>query len=326
MYNNHIFKMKKFYLSIILIIGFSQLTTAQQKFDAHQLLTDIKILSSDEFEGRMTDTPGNKKAQDYIIKRFVDYKLIPFNGNYKDEFKFDSRRVKKQLTGYNLIGYLPGKKDPNKYIIICAHYDHLGINNKGEIYNGADDNASGVAGMFSVADYYTKNPPDYSVIFIAFDAEEHGLMGAKHLVKNAPFDMNSVVLSVNIDMISISPNNELFACGTYHYPFLKPYINEVASNRTEVKLLFGHDEPKVNNTGLMDWTQSSDHGPFHNAGVPFIYFGVDDHAHYHNVSDTFDKINQLFFINTVDIVIDMMINFDENLPKIIEEKEAFKNK
>ncbi len=290
---------------------------AQEKLNALQLLSDIKTLSSDAFQGRKTGTTGSKKAQEYIIQRFLDYKLMFFDDGYEQPFSFETSTGTK-INGTNLIGYMEGTENKDMFTVIVAHYDHLGIKNN-EIYNGADDNASGVAGLFALAEHFIKYKPKNSVIFLAVDAEEIGLKGAKHFVNNPPVLKDKIALCINIDMISRNDKNELYACGTTHYPFLKPYI-EKFSTKHDIKIRFGHDIPEKENNGIQDWTFSSDHGEFHRAGIPFIYFGVEDHDDYHKPTDRFETINQVFFIKATEMIIDQVVNFDENLPAIQVEK------
>src|SRR5690606_27737683 len=116
--------------------------------------------------------------------------------------------------------------------------------------------------------------------FAALDAEEMGLQGAKALVNDFPFPLNTVILNINLDMISKNQRNELYAAGTAHYPHLRPLLEE-ASKDAPIKLLFGHDIP---GTDMQDWTSASDHAAFHEQGIPFIYFGVEDHEDYHKAT------------------------------------------
>ena len=101
-------------------------------------------------------------------------------------------------------------------------------------------------------------------------------------------------MNVNLDMVSRNDRNEIFAAGTYHYPQFTPMLEDVRS-RARVQVLFGHDRPLYRGGGVDDWTRLSDHYVFHSAGVPFVYFGVEDHADYHTPTDTADKIDRRFF-------------------------------
>ena len=164
--------------------------------------------------------------------------------------------------------------------MVSAHYDHLGVRD-GIIYPGADDNASGVAVLLAVARQLHVAAPRHPVLLVAFDAEELGLRGAEALVGSPLLPASTVALNVNLDMVSRNDDNEIFAAGTHqHTPSLKPILDDV-QRRSAVKILFGHDRPMAKAGSVEDWTTQSDHGVFHEAGVPYVYFGVVDHADYH---------------------------------------------
>ncbi len=310
--------------SIVFFSLFALQAAAQERLNALQLLSDIKILSSDAFQGRKTGTNGSKKAQEYIIQRFLDYKLMFYGDGYEQPFSFETSNGTK-INGTNLVGYIEGtSENKDNVLVVVAHYDHLGIKNN-EIYNGADDNGSGVAGMFALAEHFVKKRPKHTIIFVAVDAEEIGLKGAKHFVNNPPVPQEKIALCINLDMISRNDKNELYACGTTHYPFLKPYL-EKNSQKHDIRLKYGHDIPEEKSGGQQDWTFASDHGEFHRAGIPFIYFGVEDHKDYHQPTDRFETINQVFFIKATEMIIDQVVNLDENLPAIQVEKMKMKQK
>lgn len=272
-------------------------------FDAGRLIDDVKYLASDELEGRSPERPSIAKARDHVAKRMREAGIEP----ERQEFKFMPRRGKEELTGVNFIGRIEGrsKEKAGKYIVITAHYDHVGIQN-GQIYNGADDNASGTAALFAIASYFKKNRPEHSLIFVALDAEEMGLQGARHFVANLPAAKEAIVLNVNMDMLSRSEKGELYAAGTYHYPQFKPAL-EAVQKKAPVKLLLGHDRPEL---GRDDWTFQSDHGAFHREKIPFIYFGVEDHPDYHRPTDDFEKIDQDFYVKAVETILDFVSKFD----------------
>ena len=271
-------------------------------FDAARLLKDIETLSADDMEGRSADRPSIQKARDYVEKRLRESGLQPV----RQVFDIKERGSSEVLKGVNFIGQIKGKKAADKYIIVTAHYDHDGIR-KGEIYNGADDNASGTAALFAVAAYFKKNRPDHSLIFVAFDAEERGLLGARHFVSNLPVKKESIRLNINMDMISRSDKGELYAVGTFHYPQLKPAL-EAAQKKSKIKLLLGHDDPKL---GRDDWTGQSDQAAFHREKIPFIYFGVEDHKDYHKPTDDFANIQPEFYVRAVETIIAAVIGFDK---------------
>ena len=274
-------------------------------FDAALLLRDIRTLSADDMEGRSADRPSMRNAREYVEKRFRESGIQPLGASFRQEFQIRSRAASETLKGINFVGQIKGRKNADKYIVITAHYDHDGIKN-GEIYNGADDNASGTAALFAIASYFKKNRPDHSLIFVAFDAEERGLVGARQFVKNLPVKKESILLNVNMDMISRSDKGELYAVGTYHYPQLKPAI-EAAAKKSKIKLLTGHDDPKL---GRDDWTTQSDHAAFHREKIPFIYFGVEDHKDYHRPTDDFANVQPGFYLRAVETIIEAIREFD----------------
>jgi Zn-dependent M28 family amino/carboxypeptidase len=259
-------------------------------------------------KGRVSGSPEILKAREYVVKRFKEVGLKPFADSYLQEFEFKNRRTSETVKGANVSGVVRGKKNPEKYIVVTAHYDHVGVE-KGEIYNGADDNASGTAALFAIAEYFQKNRPANSLIFVAFDAEEQGLQGSRHFVANLSVKKESVLLNVNMDMVSRGDRGELYAAGAFHYPFLKPHL-EAAQKNAPVKLLLGHDDPK---TGSNDWTSQSDHAAFHSEKIPFVYFGVEDHADYHKPTDDFDKIPQKFYVGAVETILEAVKNLDKSL-------------
>jgi Zn-dependent M28 family amino/carboxypeptidase len=177
------------------------------------------------------------------------------------------------------------------------------------IFNGADDNASGTAALITLAEYFSKNRPIHSMMFVALDAEEMGLKGAKALVDDFPYPLEQILLNVNMDMVSRSDKNELYASGSYHNPQFKPIL-EKASAGSNPKLILGHDVP---GTGREDWTKSSDHGVFFDKKVPHLYFGVEDHEDYHKPSDEFENIQPEFFINAVNLILKCVIALDQDL-------------
>ena len=277
-------------------------------FDAAKLLKDIETLSADDMEGRSADRPSIAKARDYVEKRFREAGLTPVGSGFRQEFDIRSRGTTETLKGVNFVGQIKGGKKADKYIVITAHYDHVGIED-GETYNGADDNASGTAALFAIASYFKKHGPNHSLIFVAFDAEEKGLQGSRHFVANLPVKKDSIMLNVNMDMISRNDKGELYAAGAFHYPQLKATL-EAAQKKAKVKLLLGHDDPKL---GRDDWTNQSDHAAFHREKIPFIYFGVEDHKDYHRPTDDFANIQPEFYVQAVETIIEAIKGLDKRI-------------
>ena len=284
-----------------------------------QLLKDVETLSSDAYEGRKTGTKGAEMARTYLTGRLKEIGLKPYPGKntYESSFEIKGRNGAAAIEGKNLIAYIPGKSE--NVIVISAHYDHIGII-KDEVYNGADDNASGVAGLLQFAKYFAKNKPNNTLIFAIFDAEEMGLQGAKAFVANPPVALDKIKLNINMDMISHNDKGELYAVGTFRYPELKPFF--ITSN-PKIKVLFGHDDPKL---GRDDWTNQSDQGAFNAKNIPFLYFGVEDHKDYHKATDEYQNINKTFFIDAANAIQEIIVNIDKNrdIQSIFREKLQMK--
>lgn len=271
-------------------------------FNEGHLLMHVKTLSSDAFEGRKTGTPGGIKTKKYIINQFHTLGVLPFRNAYEQDFSFVDNNIHYKAT--NVMGWIKGTEHPDSYIVISAHYDHEGIVNN-VIYNGADDNASGVSALFSFAEYFKNNPPKHSVILAAFDAEEFGLRGSKYFVESGIIPLHKMKLNLNMDMISRSDENELFVVGTRYNENLKRLISTVKASG-DVKLIAGHDgDDKREN-----WTYSSDHASFYRKSIPFLYFGVTDHEDYHKPTDDFENIHTQFYKDAMHTIISVFKTMD----------------
>lgn len=289
------------------------------------LMDDVRTLASPAFGGRRTGSDGSRLAQAYIVKRYSEIGLQPFGTSYVQPFSFTQTSFKALFTkdrpyrseypsAANLIGFIKGSKYPDRYMVVSAHYDHLGTRN-GKIYAGADDNASGVAAMLAVAAAFKAQPPENTIVFAAFDAEELGKSGAHAFIGSLPFGRDKLALNVNLDMVSRNDSNEIWASGLYHNPSLKALVQD-AAGRSTVRVKVGHDKPIYLAGKVEDWTGSSDHGVFHDAGLPYVYFGVEDHADYHQSTDTAEKINPDFYTSTTSLLVDVVRTADSKLASV----------
>lgn len=285
-----------------------------QYIDAGAMLRLTETLSSDALEGRATGTRGNLAARNFVQKRFETLGLKRFGESYVHAFAIVSDdQGAAPVSGANLIGWIAGQTPgEGPAIVITAHYDHLGIVD-GEIYNGADDNASGTAGLIAVAQYFTQHAPRHDIIFAAIDAEEIGHLGSHALVRSAPVPLERIALNMNYDMISRSAAGELYVAGTFHTPGLKPLVEAVAAD-APVRILMGHDDPALGQAD--DWTLLSDHAAFHRAGIPFLYFGVEDHPAYHQPTDDYGDITPDFFARAGDALVIAAMAADKDLESI----------
>ena len=284
------------------------------------VIDDVRNLADPAFEGRKTGTAGNKRARDWLVERFRTIGLAPIGASYLQPFTFLRKsggglfnlqgKSESRHEGINIIGSIAGS-DASRILLISAHYDHLGIVD-GKLFPGTDDNASGVATMLAIADYFKAHPPQHTMVFVAFDGEEQGLRGARHFAANLPFPRERLALNLNMDMVSHSDNNEIFASGIYHWPVLQSQV-EAAAKQHAVRVLLGHDRPAWRAGSVEDWTESSDHGPLHALGVPYLYFGVEDHADYHATSDTYASLRKDFLLRAAELILEVTLLLDQNM-------------
>ena len=248
--------------------------------DAQQF---INVLAGDAFEGRETGTRGGRAAGAYLGTQFQQFKLKggAADKGYYQPFGDNSR---------NILGWIEGS-DPDlksQYVFVTAHYDHVGYGNRrtslggiGQIHNGADDNASGDAGVLETIRAFEElpQPPKRSVMFVLWDGEEEGLLGSKYWIGHPTVPLTDVAACVNVDMIGRLRNNHVIVYGdrsSYGWRQLLSRDND----STELGLDF-------------DWTlkADSDHHPFITAGIPTIMLHTGLHEDYHRPSDKPEKIN-----------------------------------
>ena len=268
----------------------------------------ISYLASDELQGRLTGSSGEKRAVDYIAKEFKTLGLKPYaNNSYFQTFNY---KVKlnphatdgsgdKANNGTNVIAFLDNKAE--KTIVIGAHYDHLGLNehnhstkpnSQGEIHNGADDNASGVAGVLELARMYaqnkTKEPVNY--IFALFSGEEDGLIGSKHMAESLKTYHPNVVTMINMDMIGRLDKDKSLVVGG-------------VGTAADFTAIVNKNKPAGFNVTLDNTGQGpSDHTSFYLKDIPVLYFFTGTHNDYHKPSDDEEKINYYGVRNIVDYV------------------------
>ena len=280
------------------------------RIDSERLMNAVTTLADPKFEGRAAGSPGGIAARAWIVDQFKTIGVGPVSGAYVHPFKYTRMTMngRQEGEGANVLGMCVGTDTKLPYFVVSAHYDHLGVRD-GQIYPGADDDASGVAVILELAAFCQKTPFRHTILFAAFDAEERGLQGARAFLVKPPVPQDRIALNVNLDMVSRNDKREIFIAGTYHYPDLKKPLQEVAA-RAPITVLFGHDKPVAVAGGVEDWTNQSDHGPFHAAKIPFVYFGVEDHADYHKPTDTADKINRGFFVDVAETILDSVLALD----------------
>lgn len=276
-----------------------------------QALDDVRILSADDMGGRGIETAGSAKARAYIRGRLEKIGLTVV----EQPFVFTRKADGKAVHGVNLIARINGTVAGGKVIVVSAHYDHLGIQD-GVIYNGADDNASGVAGLLAVAEAFRAAPPKHTVILVALDGEESGLRGARAFVESPPVPLVDIGLDVNFDMLAKNAKGEIYVSGGAPFPWLKTRLERLARG-APVTLKLGHDTDADGPQN--DWTTQSDQGAFAAKGVPWVYFGVEDHPEYHRPTDDFATVPRAFFTGVVALVVSATRLFDNELDAMMKE-------
>lgn len=271
--------------------------------DYTQLMDDLRILSADDMQGRDTGSEGGARAREYIVGRLeaLGVQPSPMGRLQPWEMQGRTREGVKTFNGVNIIGVIPGTRVSDKYIVVTAHYDHVGVND-GQVFNGADDNASGVATMLELAKRLKASPPEHSVLIVALDGEERSLLGAKHFVEAPPVPLSSISMNLNFDMTARADSDgKLWVTGTYQHPYFRPLLERIAPRGT-VSLAFGKDTPE--DKGADNWVEASDHAAFHRAGLPFLYFGVNYHEDYHRPTDDFEKVVPATFQSSTELAIE----------------------
>jgi hypothetical protein len=269
-----------------------------------ELKKHLSFLASDDLKGRLTGSKEEKVASDYIVKQLKTLKLQPFEkDNYLQEFKYkvklnphDSLEVSDN-TGHNVIAFLDNKAA--KTIVVGAHYDHLGLNehnnstkanSKGEIHNGADDNASGVSGVLELARMFSQNKTveKANYVFALFSGEEDGLIGSKELAKIVKTKYPNVVAMLNMDMIGrLNDKKEMTVGGVGSSPIFPDLVEK--------------DKPAGYNITLdQSGVGPSDHTSFYLKDIPVLFFFTGTHNDYHKPSDDEDKINYYGVKNCTD--------------------------
>ena len=254
-----------------------------------RLQEDIITLASDEMEGREPGTNGEIKARDYIISRMQEIGLTPKGTDgFIQAFTYfeKANQNKGAVQAHNVIGFIDN--GAQKTAVISAHYDHLGYGGSGskykgssEIHNGADDNASGTAALLELAHVIKNNKikEQNNFLFIAFSAEEKGLLGSKYYVMNPSLNLNKINYVLNMDMLGrMEPGMALTIEGLGSSLIWESSVKKIECDAFPLTLKKRENGP-------------SDHAPFYEAGIPALHFWTGKHDDYHKPSDDAEKIN-----------------------------------
>jgi hypothetical protein len=250
-----------------------------------RLRREVTTLASAEYAGRQGE--GGRKAAAHLVARFQELGLEPgFGDRYEQPIPGDGPGGEQ---GRNVGARFPGAdaERRDEWIILAAHFDHLGIRN-GVLYPGADDNATGVAMMLEVARELKQGParPPRSVMLIGFDLEEVGLFGSRYFVEHSPVPLDRVRLFITADMIGRALGgvctSSVFVMGTEHAPGLRPWIEAAAQGEPLNVGMLGSDLLVLNR---------SDYGPFRARKIPYLFFSTGENPCYHSPRDTADTVD-----------------------------------
>jgi hypothetical protein len=284
--------MNKFIISMCFSLAGSVFA---QNINLKNLKDHIGFLASDKLNGRGTATEDEIKAANYISAQFKQIGLSPFNNNYLKPFTFrkslnphDTSTIGlSDKTGNNVVGFLDNKAPYT--IVIGAHYDHLGLghdnnsleaNPAGKIHNGADDNASGTAGVIELASFFSSNKitEPYNFLFICFSGEELGLYGSKKWCEQPDIELGKINYMINMDMIGRLNKEKslmIYGVGTS-----SSWVSLIDSLKSQFKI-------KKDSSGIGPSDQTS----FYLKDIPALMFFTGQHSDYHKPSDDADKIN-----------------------------------
>lgn len=291
-----------------------QITPKQKGYETINRITaegHIGFLAADELAGREAGYPSGRIATAYIEAYFRTLGLEPWNGeSYRQPFEaYRKERQKKgrytvhpdsiavlkkevhqRLPLTNVMARIEGK-NPNEIVVMGAHYDHLGVDpllDGDKIYNGADDNASGVSAVLQIARAFLESgvKPERTIIFALWDGEEKGLLGSEHFVLTYP-DLSKIKGYINFDMIGRNNNEAKPKHVVYFYTEAHPAFGEWLKNDVENYGL--QLEPNYR-----PWDRpigGGDNGSFAKRDIPIIWYHTDGHPDYHQPSDHADRIN-----------------------------------
>ena len=281
------------FLALLLLSSYCVKTqTIQEK----SIKKNISFLASDKLKGRGTSSPEELLAANFIAEKFKAIGLTSFNNSYLKAFTFKKNlnphdtsvvNIAEQKAN-NVVGFIDNKAPYT--IVIGAHYDHLGLghdknsleaNPENKIHNGADDNASGTAGVIELASYFSKNNTiePFNFLFICFSGEELGLLGSKKYCDNPDIDLTKVNYMINMDMIGRlnDSTKKLLIYGVGTSPSWVPLIDSLQTNFSI----------KKDSSGIGPSDQTS----FYLKDIPVLHFFTGQHGDYHKPSDDIEKIN-----------------------------------
>ena len=267
---------------------------------ANELKDHLYIFASDEFQGRDTGEPGQKMAAEYLKKEYQKLEIpSPLGGDdYYQEVpgSYFTRGTVKDTE--NVLAFIEGSSIPQEILVISSHYDHVGVDAEGNIYNGADDDGSGTVAILEIAEAFKMAQQDgytprRSILFLNVTGEEKGLVGSKFYSENPVFPLANTVANLNIDMIG-RIGNGMENAGDYVYLIgsdkLSTELHELSEEVNRKYLNMNLDYTYNDENDPNRFYYRSDHYNFAKHDIPIIFYFNGVHPDYHKPTDTPDKI------------------------------------
>ena len=265
-----------------------------------ELKEHLYIFASDEFMGRETGDPGQKLAAEYLKSEYQELDIpSPLGGDdYYQEVPSSAFTRGNVKDTENVLAYIKGSTKPEEVLVISSHYDHVGVDDEGNIFNGADDDGSGTVAILEIAEAFKTAVedgyrPKRSILFLNVTGEEKGLVGSKFYTDNPVFPLANTVANLNIDMIGrIGEGME--DAGDYVYLIgsdkLSTELHELSEevNRKYLNLNLDYTFNDENDPNRFYYR--SDHYNFAKHDIPIIFYFNGVHEDYHRPTDTPDKI------------------------------------
>ncbi len=266
---------------------------------AQELSDHLYTFASDEFEGRETGEPGQKLAAEYLKAEYKKLNIpSPLGGdNYYQPVPGSAFRGEVK-DSENVLAFIEGSEKPEEILVISSHYDHVGIDDEGNIYNGADDDGSGTVAILEIADAFMQAKkdgfhPKRSILFLNVTGEEKGLIGSKWYTDNPTFPLAQTVANLNIDMIG-RIGDGMENSGDYVYLIgsdkLSTQLHELSEEVNNKYLNLNLDYTFNDENDPNRFYYRSDHYNFAKNNIPVIFYFNGVHADYHKMTDTPDKI------------------------------------
>ena len=266
---------------------------------AAELKDHLYTFASDEFQGRDTGKPGQKKAANYLKDNYMKLEIAsPLGGEDYFQDIPSSFFNNKYNDSENVVAFIKGSEFPEEIMVISAHYDHVGMDSEGNIYNGADDDGSGTVSILEIAEAFKEAQndgyqPRRSILFLHVTGEEKGLLGSDYYTKNPIFPLENTVTDLNTDMIGrIDPKHEdnpnyIYLIGSDKLSTQLHELSEEVNNKyTQFDLDYTYNDENDPNR----FYYRSDHYNFAKHNIPVIFYFNGTHADYHQPTDTPDKI------------------------------------